>query len=147
MKVDMSNANEENNKIMLRLFKDKQIICPIGEPNFDVVLKRSVRQALDAKDAELSTTKELLLETQTNRNAAWERVKELEKELTVAEARLFGLDKKDDNAPHIYSDSNNHAYFDSGFYFKDSEGVVWQVIKTPYKEIPIVNITSPKQGN
>lgn len=24
------------------------------------------------------------------------------------------------------------------FYFKDKDGVVWQVIKTPYKEIPVL---------
>lgn len=40
---------------------------------------------------------------------------------------------------------DNHAYFDGGFYYKDEDGVVWQVIKTPYKEIPIVNLEAIPQ--
>ena len=41
--------------------------------------------------------------------------------------------------------TNNYAYFNGGFYYKDEDGVVWQVIKTPYKEIPIVNLEAIPQ--
>jgi len=40
-----------NNEIMMRLFDNKQIICPVGEPDFDVRLKRAVRRALDQAQA------------------------------------------------------------------------------------------------
>ncbi len=40
---------------------------------------------------------------------------------------------------------DNYAYFNGGFYYKDEDGVVWQVIKTPYKEIPIVNLETIPQ--
>lgn len=36
--------------------------------------------------------------------------------------------------------NKDYCFTIDGYYFKDSEGVVWQIIKTPYKKLPISNL-------
>ena len=40
--------------------------------------------------------------------------------------------------------NKDYCYFHNGYYLKDSNGTVWQIIRTSYKELPVFNLDTKR---